>query len=147
MTLWRRVYEERKSLVLPLLIVLVANVGVLLLAVLPLRTSVAAQQSAAAEARSGLDAAKRVEKQVQQARASKERADGELQKFYTAVLPRDFAAAQRMANLWLNEAAQDAGLVFRGNQFDRAEKRDSRLSRAYSRVVLRGRYADIRRFL
>jgi Tfp pilus assembly protein PilO len=50
-------------------------------------------------------------------------------------------------NLWVAEAAREAGLDFRGSQFDWDEVRDSLLTRAFSRITLQGSYPSIRRFL
>jgi hypothetical protein len=91
--------------------------------------------------------ARRAERQAAAARASKTRADAELQKFYGDVLPASFGVAMQTTNFWLTEAARDAGLVFKGSHFDWEPVHDSRLSRAYSKVTLEGRYDNIRKFL
>jgi Tfp pilus assembly protein PilO len=147
MKLWRRIYEERKRVLLPLAIVLVANIAVLVLAVFPLRNVVSAAESRAVDAKRDLAEAMRLERQITQARTSKEQADDELRRFYAEVLPRDFATAEIATNLWLNEAATESGLSFKSSRFSTSEIRDSDLTRAYSRVTLEGRYPDIRRFL
>jgi len=147
MSLWGRIYQERRQVILPLLIGAVVNVAVLLLAVLPLSRSVTASEAAAQDATLGLASAHQLERQARSAAASRERADTELKQFYTGVLPNSFAVASRTTNRWLQQAAQDAGLEYRGANFAWDEVRESRLSRAYSTVTLRGRYADIRRFL
>ena len=147
MSLWRRIFEERKQVLLPLGIALVANIAVLMLAVLPLQTAVASADARAVGAMRELGDARRLDRQVTQARTGKVRADEELHKFYTEVLPRDFPTAQTTTNLWLTQAAEDAGLSFKGSHFDWDAIRDSALSRAFSRVTLEGRYPNIRRFL
>jgi Tfp pilus assembly protein PilO len=146
-SLWRRVFDERKHVVLPLVIVLVANVAIFALAVVPLRSVVANANSQALDATLELAQARRLLKQARDARASRTRADAELHRFYTAVLPRDQPTAVKTTNLWLNEAARSAGLVFRASHFDVTDVRDSRLARAFATVTLQGRYANIRRFL
>jgi hypothetical protein len=146
-SLLRRIYDEHKRVLLPLLIFLVVNVAVLVLAIVPLKTSVAAAETRAVDAMRELGEARRIDRQVAQARTSKEHADTELAKFYREVLPPDFPTAQKTLNLWLMNAAMDAGLEFKGSHLDWSEIRDSRLSRAYSRVTLEGQYAGIRRFL
>ena len=45
MSLWRRIYLERRAVVLPLVVLLVANVAALALAVFPLKRSVASPVS------------------------------------------------------------------------------------------------------
>lgn len=143
----RRIFEERKGVLLPLVGVVVANLIALVVVVVPLRTSVALAQSEATQATLDLGAARREEREVEQARTSKETADRDLRTFYTTVLPRDLPTAQKTMNLWVTEAARDAGLEFQGSQFDWSEIRDSRLSRAFARITLEGSYASLRRFL
>ena len=63
------------------------------------------------------------------------------------MLPPTFAAAQRTTNRWIQDAARQTGLEYIDSSFTWDRVRDSALSRASSDVTLRGRYADIRRFL
>jgi Tfp pilus assembly protein PilO len=143
----RRIFDEHKRVLLPVIGVLVANVAALLLAVVPLRTAVTAAETDATQATLELGAARRQQRDAEQARSSKETADQDLRRFYSEILPRDLPTAQKTINLWVTEAARGAGLEFQGSQFDWAEVRDSQLSRAYSRITLEGSYAAIRRFL
>jgi Tfp pilus assembly protein PilO len=146
-TLWRRVYEERRRVLLPLLLAAAANVVVFAVVVLPLGRSVAAAETQAQNAALRLAQARQLERQARDAAASRERADRELQQFYTGVLPRSFAAAERTTRRWLQQAARDSGLDYRAANFSWEELRESELSRAFADVRLRGSYADIRRFL
>ena len=147
MSLWRRIFEERKGVLLPLAIVLIANVAVLILAVLPLGTAVTSAADRAVDAMRDLGEARRQQRLASQARTSKEQAEQELRRFSREILPPDFATAEKTANLWLASAAQEAGLTFNSSQTTRTEIRDSRLSKVTSRVTLEGRYPNIRRFL
>jgi Tfp pilus assembly protein PilO len=146
-SLWARVYEERRRVMLPLIVLAAVSVATLLLAVWPLQRSVAATETAVLEATVDLAGAQRLERQARDAALGKRRADSELQTFYADVLPRDFATAAKTTNRWLQQAADDAGLEFKASHFDWDEVRDSRLSRAFSTVTLIGRYSNIRRFL
>lgn len=147
MSLWRRIYLERRRVILPLAIAAVVNIAVLILAVVPLGRSLTAAESTAQDATLSLASARQLERQARNAATSKERADRELQQFYTDVLPKGFAVASRTANRWLQQTARNAGLEYRGANFSWEAIRDSTLSRAYSTVTLRGRYQDIRQFL
>jgi Tfp pilus assembly protein PilO len=147
MNLWRRVYAERRRVLLPLIVASVANLVVLLVAVLPLGRSVAAAETEAENAAINLASARQLERQARNASTSRDRADRELRQFYTSILPSNFAVAAKTTNRWLQEAARDAGLEYRGANFAWEAVRESKLSRASSDVTLRGRYADIRRFL
>jgi hypothetical protein len=147
MTAWRRIYDERRRVILPVVLVLVINVAVLLLAVLPLSRSVVSARTDSEQAIVDLANAQRLERQAKDAAGSKARAEQELARFQTEILPRDFATARRSVSRWVQEAAREAGLDFNSARFDWDEVRDSRLSRAYSVVTLTGRYPEIRRFL
>jgi Tfp pilus assembly protein PilO len=147
MSLWRRIFAERRRVILPIVIVLVANVAVLLLAVLPLQTSVTGAESSAFEAMATLDLARRGDKQARDAKASKDRAEQELKKFYEEKLPKELNTARKVTTAWLVQAAADAGVSFKGLSLDYNEVRDSRLTRVVVKFTLQGRYASVRKFL
>ncbi|MEO7190812.1 MAG: GspMb/PilO family protein [Vicinamibacterales bacterium] len=147
MRLWSRVYQERRPVIVALLVVLVANLGVLLLVVWPLASSLASTQAEALQEMANLGLARRLEAQAAQAAARRREVEGELQHFYGQRLPRDSQTATRTATLWLQRAAREAGLEFRNSRFDTKDVRESHLLRADSTVTLIGRYGDIRRFL
>jgi Tfp pilus assembly protein PilO len=147
MSLWSRIYGERRAILLPLVAGLIGNVAILVLAVLPLGRSVDAAQAEVLQARGRLAQAKRQAQQLVAANDRRKHADEELRTFYGTILPRDFAHATRTTNLWLQQAARQAGLRFQASHFESKEVRESRLVRAQSTVTLLGRYPDIRRFL
>jgi len=147
MSLWRRIFQERRTVVLPLAIALVANVAILVLAVLPLTRSVANMEEQAVNASLALAQARHLEKSAKDALASRERANTELQKFYAEILPRDSQSALRIIRFWLASAAEGAGLRYTGGAADEDQIRDSRLTRASVKIGLEGTYANIRRFL
>jgi hypothetical protein len=147
MSLWRRIFQERRAVVLPLAIALVANVAILVLAVLPLTRNVANMEEQAVNAALALAQARHLEKSAKDALASRARATTELQKFYAEILPTDNQSAFRIIRSWLPQAAQGAGLRYTGGGADLDEIRDSRLTRASVKIGLEGTYANIRRFL
>jgi Tfp pilus assembly protein PilO len=146
MRLWRRVFDDYKRIALPLVVLLVANVAASILAVVPLRSSMAAARSQVLDTTLELAQARKLDKQAHDARASRDRAEAELQKFYTTVLPRDQNGAINTIQS-LAEAARGAGLIFRTSHYDVTDVRDSRLDRLFATVTLQGRYANFRRFL
>ncbi|MEZ5319636.1 MAG: hypothetical protein R2752_19705 [Vicinamibacterales bacterium] len=147
MSLWKRVYVERRAVVLPLIALLVANVAALALGVFPLRQSVANAQDEAYRATTGLEAARRDNQSARTARVRKDEADVELTKFYTDVLPKSPAEASYLTHLWLQLRARRYNLDFQTGLYKVEPLRESRLSKASGNVLLRGTYADIRRFL
>src|SRR5690606_19835427 len=106
MSLWARIYAERRGVILPLAIAAAVNLAVLLLAVIPLARSVQGSESAAEDATLQLFRARQLADQAREAADSQVRAERELQQFYTGVLPRGFAVATTTTNRWLQQAAQ-----------------------------------------
>ena len=147
MTLWRRLVAERKGLVLPLLIALAVNVGVLALGVFPLQASVAGDENRAAAVKMELAEAQRLERLANDTRASQARADQELKQFYSDVLPGSHAAARDLLYLQLRTISQQTGLKFTTGRFDLVPVEESALTRLRTDVSLTGDYSNIRRFL
>lgn len=147
MTMWRRVMAERKGLVLPLLIALAVNIGVLALGVFPLQASVSGDEDRAIAVKAQLLDARRVERLANETRTSQVRADQELKKFYADVLPGSHAQARDLLYLQLRTISKQNGLAFSDSSFDEEPVDDSSLNRFRASVSLTGDYSNIRRFL
>jgi len=147
MSLLRRVFIERRRVVLPLLIFLVANVAVLALVVFPLQRSVDGAEQTRAQAELKLASARQLQKATNDQKAGRSRADVELKKFYTEILPKDFASARNLTNFWLGHMAEQSRLTYRAGQYESTAVRDSHLMKFKGEVTLVGDYSDIRRFL
>jgi Tfp pilus assembly protein PilO len=147
MSPWRRIFDEKRRLIVPLLVAVVVNIAVYALIVYPMERRVA---TADARAEAAATARKIAERNFQNAQATvtgKDRADEELQRFYQSVLPANQTAARRITYVRLARMAREAGL-----RPDRGESvaepiRESRLSRLTTRMVLDGQYSEIRQFL
>jgi Tfp pilus assembly protein PilO len=146
-SLWQRVYTERRRVLLPVIALLAINGGVLLLGVLPLKRSVTLAEQSAVEARIDLANAQRQEMQARAQLDGRDRAVVELQKFYEQILPPTFARATVVTNFWLQGVAEQAGIKFHSGQWQSDEVRDSRLIEYTGQVTLTGDYSDIRQFL
>lgn len=147
MSLWRRIYRERRTVALPLALALAANVVVLVLVVLPLKQHVAGLQSEQGDAMRNLQLARLDEKRAKDALASKQTADQQLRQFYSTILPSDYAAASKLVGDFLQGRAREAGLVMQRSQAEIDEVKDSQLKRVVGKVTLRGDYQNIRKFL
>jgi Tfp pilus assembly protein PilO len=143
----RRVFTERRGVVLPLLVFLIVNIALLALAVVPLRTAVASAEEDAQTARNELNLAKGEDKRAHDARARKEQADVELKKFYAEILPHSLPGARGLITSWAKKTADASNLRYNSGEFQQKEERDSRLVRVSGKVILSGDYANIRRFL
>ncbi|MDQ3071348.1 MAG: hypothetical protein M3R55_16650, partial [Acidobacteriota bacterium] len=113
-----RVFREKRSVMLPLVIALAANVALLVLAVLPLRQNVASEEQRAIEAAASRADAERLHARAQAIVSGKSRADQELARFYGQVLPADIPAARRITYLRIQQLGQRAGLRVSGQGTD-----------------------------
>jgi len=147
MSIIGRIFAERRAVMVPLLIFLVVNIVVLLAVVWPMQRAVNGAGEARYQATSSLTAARKLEAEWKAKRTSKDRADVELRKFYSEILPVDFRGAVGVANIFLQRTAQDSRLTFRSGKWEPAPLKDSRLTRVSGTVTLLGDYANIRRFL
>lgn len=147
MKLRQRIYAERRAVIAPLGVFLIANVATLALGVIPLERSVAGQADARVAAKAELAEALKLDKQAKDSRASKERAEEELAKFYADILPRQINSAVNITSSWLHRVARESGVTLDSNLISPEQVRDSSLVRVAANVTLRGQYANIRRFL
>lgn len=145
---FERIFREKRSLMLPLLIALAVNVALLVLAVLPLTRSVAAEEARAVDA-----AQARLEAQRTFARADaivkgKARADRELARFYGEVLPPNQSGAVRITYANLQQLARNAGLrVDRQVNSQRDPEAAGGLTTYRVELTLSGPYRGIRQFI
>jgi hypothetical protein len=146
-SLWQRVFSERRAVLLPLVIAFVANIGVLALGVIPLRQAVKGAEQGAIDARIRLANARRADLAAKTSRDGKDRADVEMTKFYSEVLPRDYNSAMALTSYWLAKIAGESRLRFKSGTYTNKPVQDSNLVKFTAKVDLAGDYADIRRFL
>jgi hypothetical protein len=147
MNLWRRVLNERRRVVLPLVIALVANVAVLALVVLPLKRGVSGSQQASLDAAMNLAKARKEDVDAKTARTSLERGDVELKKFYAEILPHDYSGSIDLLSDLLGDAADEAHLRYQAGSWDREDVRESSLTKITGQITLTGDYNNIRQFL
>jgi Tfp pilus assembly protein PilO len=147
-TLVKRVVREKRRMVLPLAIALLANIAAYAFIVYPLgvRSATAAERAVAAAT-----AREAAERELAVARAlveGKARADEDLNAFYQKVLPANLTAARRMTYASLPALAErtDVEYLRRSSEVEEVEK-DKHLSRLTIRVVLQGEYDNIRDFI
>lgn len=143
----RRVMAEKRSIVVPLVVALAANIVLFAAAVYPLSRKVGGAEERAQAARSARQAAEGEYSAARGTLEGKDRADQELRKFYADVLPSDQAAARRITYLRLDRLAREAGLEPGHTRFTNKEVRDSSLTELETTLELQGDYRSIRRFL
>jgi hypothetical protein len=139
-----RVARDYRGWILPLVLLLVVNAGVLGLVVWPLSTTADLSERRAAAAAATLQAAQADLRAAEQARDGSAQAATDLQRFYGEVLPGDVAAARRITHLKLSQLARDHDVTFQRSSASPEEIRGSSLERLRVSYALVGDYNDIR---
>jgi Tfp pilus assembly protein PilO len=147
MTTVSRVFNEKRRLVVPLVIAAIANFAALGLLVYPLSRRVAGSEARAASASQQLAAASLEYRAARATLEGRQRTDKQLDKFYLEVLPRDQSAARRITYLRLAQLARDANLDYQQRAINQQHEKGSTLSRLTLTMGLEGDYRDIRRFI
>lgn len=148
MTLLKRIYAEKRIVLLPLGIALAANVLAYAFVVRPLGSRSAGAADRAAAAGAARLAAEREEAAARALVTGKAQADEELNAFYGKVLPANLVAARRMTYASIPALANRTNVRYRRRQYDPEEvEKGERLGRLNIRMELAGDYQDIRDFL
>lgn len=142
----RRILTEHRAAIIPLAIVLVANLAAYGLVVYPLGVKSATAQSRSAQALAARRAAEADEAAARARVASREKAQQELGVFYGKVLPADLAAARRLTYT-IPELAEKSDVRFLGHRWDDDPDKKSGLGHLKFRVELQGEYEQLRRFI
>ena len=142
-----RVMAEKRRLVLPLIVAVIANVLLYALVVFPLGRQVASAQDEARLQHDQLYRAQADHKAAKATVSGKQQADAALQKFYQDVLPANSGVARKLTYTRLAQLAkQDKVSLEHGNNAEKHEK-GSQLSKLTTTYTLSGDYRDVRRFI
>ena len=149
MTLLKRILIEKRSVVLPVVLVILVNAGVYALVVYPLGAKSASEAARAESAQQSLRSAERDEAAARALVTGKSRAEEELTTFYQKVLPPDLTSARNMTYTRVPRLAETAKLhmVSRRTGEDTDLPKNSRFGCLKTRIVLQGDYEGIRRFV
>ena len=148
MSLLRRVFEEKRAIVLPLGVALLVNVGVYAFIVYPLSSRAAGAVDRASAATRALTAAVRDEAAARALVTSKAHAEQELATFYDKVLPDSQSAARRITYAHLPELARKAAVKYEARHTEVDVNRvNPRVGRLKIRMVLQGDYEGFRQFV
>ena len=145
--LLRRVVAEKRAVLIPLAVALVANVLAYWLVVRPLEAKSA---GAADRARQSTAALAVAEKELATARAlvsGKSDADQELSAFYQKVLPADLTSARRLTYASLPNLAKKAGVRYEARTTSTDDTSEAKLGHMKMTMMLSGDYRNIRQFI
>jgi len=145
--LLRRIAGEHRRVLLPLAVLIVANVLVYALVVYPMAQRVANIEESSRAAQNDLAAARRDFDRANGTLTGKDRAARELSTFYSSVLPRGLAGARRLTTLRLQQLARDADLDMGRQSAQDVARAGSRLKQLTILMDLAGSYANMRAFI
>jgi hypothetical protein len=147
-----RVLRDRRAVILPLGVALVANAAIGAFVVFPSADRVTRAEQQEVAVLQDLASAQREFSAATSTQRDKTRAEQDLQRFYTEVLPADLAGARRATYVHLAQLARDAGLRYQRRHEESREPRKgeqevSTLARFDITMVLKGDYEGVRQFL
>lgn len=147
MTLLRRILDEKRRFVYPIVAALVLNAALFAAIVYPLSLKVANGERDAAAAASARATARADDESARAMIIGKDSADKELKKFYSAVLPPDQSAARRLLTTNVEKFTASANVRQVQQTFDPTQERGSDLAKLTTTLVLLGEYRNIRKFI
>ncbi|MCC7417198.1 MAG: hypothetical protein IT176_08645 [Acidobacteria bacterium] len=149
MTPLRRVLADKRRLIVPVAIALLANLGLYVFAVRPLSRRQASVQDRAAAAAQARRAAEEALAAAHALVDGKSRADEELATFYDKVLPPSLSDARRMTYASLPTLARKTNVTFseRRTELTQTDTTGRPLGHLQIRMQLAGDYDSIRQFI
>jgi len=148
MRLARRIFVEKRALIIPVALGVVLNIAAYLFVVRPLALKSAGVADRAIAARQALTLAERDLAAARALVTGTSRADEELATFYEQVLPSDQNSARRLTYLSLYHLARKMNVKFLDRKTEvEPPKRDARVGRWKIRTELQGDYENLRQFI
>lgn len=147
MSLVRRILTEKRQFVYPLVGVLLLNAAVFGAVVYPLSLKVANGERDAQAAATARRTARADYEAAMATVTGKASADGELKKFYDAVLPPDASAARRIVYGRVETLASKVNVKPLRESFEITQEKGSELAKWTAQIALVGEYRNIRRLI
>lgn len=144
---WSRVVADHRRALIPVGIVLAINIIVLLAVVMPMRRSVESGESQANQSAAALNAAVADLKEAEAMRDGQAQAGTDLEKFYSEVLPANFAVARRTTGLKMAQLARSHDVSLLRGAATPELLRNSPLERLKLSYSLEGDWDDVRQFI
>ena len=143
----RRIFDDKRRLVIPVLVGLALNLVLFAGVVYPLSVRMRGIDTRAQAAAQVLQAAEREDADARGIIQRRDRNDKALKAFYKDVLPSSHAEARQATFLRLTQLAEQHHLEPSRRSTDPRQDRDSTLARLQIAMTLQGNYEDIRRFI
>jgi Tfp pilus assembly protein PilO len=143
----RRILEEKRRVIIPVVGALVLNIALYVAVVYPLSVRARSTEGRAQTAAQALQAAQREDSAARGIAEGRDRADAALKALYSDVLPAGFAQATQITFLRLAQLAEQHNLEPARRSFEPERRKGSSLARIRITMSLQGNYEDIRRFI
>ena len=143
----KRVFDDKRRLVIPVLAGIALNVVLFAGVVYPLGARVRSMEARAGAAAQELQAAEREDAEARGITEGRDRTTLALKAFYEDVLPSSHAQARQATFLRLTQLAEQHHLEQSRRSTDPKQDKESSLARLQISMTLRGNYEDIRRFI
>ena len=142
-----RVLAEKRRVIVPLVIAVIANVLLYAVVVFPLGRQVASAEAEANTQHDLLNRARNDHRAAKATVAGKQQADAALQKFYKDVLPASASAARTLTYTRLSQLAEQANVRLEQGANAVEHEKGSTLSKSTTSYTLQGDYRNVRRFI
>ena len=148
MPLWKRIFIEKRALIVPLVLGLIANIAAYGLWVYPLGVKSAGAADRAAAAAQSLDAAERELSGARDLVVGKSRAEAELATFFDKVLPADLPSARNLTYATLPSLAKKSNVRMLDRRFEiEKPEKNARLGLLKVHTAWQCDYESFRRFI
>jgi hypothetical protein len=142
-----RVLAEKRGIVLPLALAIIANVLLYALVVFPLRRQVSSAEEEAKVQHELLNQARADYAAAKATVAGKQQADVALERFYKDVLPMSQSTARTLTYTRLTQLAKQANVRLESGNNSTEHAKGSALSKITTTYTLTGDYRNVRRFI
>jgi type IV pilus assembly protein PilO len=143
----KRVMAEKRHLIVPLVLAVIANALLYAVVVFPLGHQVRSAEAEAQVQREHLNRARLDAKTAKATVTGKQQADSALQTFYKDVLPVHQAIARKLTYTRLAQLAKQANVKLEHGTNAVTREKGSELSKLTTTYTLTGDYRDVRRFI
>lgn len=143
----KRIFDEKRRLIIPVLSGLALNLVLYALVVYPLGVRVRSMEQRELAAAQQLSVAERDDAAAREIVEGRDRTDSALQAFYTNVLPGGLGRARDITYLRLAQLAEQHHIRINRRSADTDTNRQGSLSRLRTTMALDGDYDNIRRFI
>lgn len=148
MRLAKRIFVEKRALIIPVGLGVLLNIAAYAFVVRPLAVKSAGVADRAVAAKQGLAAAERDHTAALELVTGTSRADEELATFYDEVVPPDQNSARRLTYLSFYHLARKMNVKFLDRKIEvEPPRRDARVGRLKIRTELQGEYENLRQFI